>query len=181
MELHRDHAQRGNIIKCLAATIYIPQGPQGSAYIRVKSSTLLSILSQVGCTSEHLLCTYLSWPSHTPDDQVGAGAYGRVGQWFSRNGPWLSSRSISGNLPEMHIPGPPPQTYWFRNSAFLHTPGDKHRPDFSFFSLPYCHAFISVINRPEDGDAHVSSALYVSDAARNFTDRISNPPKASLR
>lgn len=45
LELHRDEARRGNIVKCLAATVYLPPRPWGSGHNQVKSGTPLSILN----------------------------------------------------------------------------------------------------------------------------------------
>lgn len=45
LELHRDGARRGNIVKCLAATVYPAPRPRGSGHNQVKSGTPLSILN----------------------------------------------------------------------------------------------------------------------------------------
>lgn len=70
LELHRDQAQRGNIVRCLAAPEYLPPRPRGSGYDQVKSGTLLSIPN---ISSVHMDLVL----SDTRQEGVGAYGWGR--------------------------------------------------------------------------------------------------------
>lgn len=146
-----------------------------------KSSPALCFLSwgrsvkQLSISSVHIYFVL----SYSWQERVGAHGWGR--QWFSRNGTWISDTTTSGTLSQTQS-WTSPQTYWLGSSMFLHTRGENHGTNFSFFSLSqHCVCVLVRINRSEDSDVHRLSAFYTSDIVRNFTASICNPHSASLR